>query len=135
MKVDRFILIVVMLLFELFNSRNAMAQQASLTIRLGTFISVSCVTNHVYLPSGDSGKISLDSLVFKVPGPFELQVISERVDIGKEVGSETTGHKSFIFGNRPPIAQDKGVKGINGQGQIRFPLQPQTNTCVSITAL
>lgn len=135
MKVDRFILIVVMLLFELFNSGNAMAQQASLTIRLGTFISVSCITDHVYLSSEDSGTISLDSLVFKVPGPFELRVISERVDIGKEVGCETAGNKSFIFGNRLPIVQDKGVRGIDGQGQIRFPLQPRTNTCVSITAL
>lgn len=135
MKVDRFVLIVVMLLFELFNSGNAMAQQASLTIRLGTFISVSCVTDHVYLSSQDRGITSLDSLVFKVPGPFELRVISERIDIGTEVGSEATGNKSFIFGNRPPIVQDKGVRGINGQGQIRFPLQPQTNTCVLVTAL
>lgn len=135
MKVDRFILVVVMLLFGLFNSGNAMAQQASLTIRLGNFISVGYVAEHVYLPSEDSRIISVDFLVFTVPGPFELRVISERIDIGKEVGSETTGNKSLIFGDRPPITQDKDVRGINGQGQIRFPLQPQTNTCVSITAL
>ncbi|WP_223584215.1 hypothetical protein [Sphingobacterium sp. GVS05A] len=135
MKVYRLFLIVVMLLFELFNSSNVLAQQASLTIRLGAFISVSCIPDHVYLSSGGGGTISLDSLVITVPGPFEMRVISERINIGKEIGREATGNKNFISGMRPPIAHDKGARGINGQGQITFPLQPQTNTCVSITAL
>lgn len=135
MKVDRLFLILVMLLFELFNSKNVMAQQASLTIRLATFISVSCIPGHFDLLSGSSGASSLDSLVVTVPGPFEMRVISERIEIGKGDGSEASGYKNFILGNSPVIAHNKGAKGIHGRGQITFPLLLQTNTRVSITAL
>lgn len=123
MKVDRLSLIVVMLFFELFNSRNAMAQRASLTIRMGDFISVCHIRDHVYFSSAGGGAISLDSLVVTVPGPFEMRVISEHIDIGKADGSRSAIPPAMHF-----------IR-INGLGLITFPLQSQLNTCVSITAL
>ncbi len=123
MKVDRLCLIVVMLLFELFDSRNAMAQQASLTIRMGDFISVCHIPDHVYFSSGGGGAISLDSLVVTVPGPFEMHIVSEHIDIGKADRSRSAIPPAMHF-----------IR-INGLGLITFPLQSQLNTCVSITAL
>lgn len=135
MKVSRLFLIVVTLVFELFNPSIIMAQQASLTIRLGTFISVSCIPAHVYFSLGDAQAISVDSLAVRTTGPFEMLLIKARIDIGREVDSEGEGYKSFIFENRPAIPCDKGEKIISGQRQMTFPLQPETNTFVSITAL
>lgn len=135
MNVNRLFLIVITLVFELFNPRIIMAQQASLTIRLGTFISVSCNPNQAYFSSGDARAISVDSLAVRTMGPFEMLLIGARIDIGREVDSEGEGYKNFILGNRPAISCDMGEKRISGQRQITFPLQPGTKTFVSITAL
>ncbi|MGE8377125.1 MAG: hypothetical protein ACN6PN_02215 [Sphingobacterium sp.] len=135
MKVGRLFLIVVALFFVLFNCRNAMAQQASLTIRLGTFISVGWIPDQVYFSSGDARVIAVDSLAVMALGPFEMLVISAGSDIRMGAGREGAGNKNLIFGNSSAIPCDRGVNVLNGQQQITLPLQSRVNTFVSITAL
>jgi len=135
MKVGRLFLIVLALFCVLLNSRAAMAQQASLTIRLGTFISVGWIPDHVNFSSGDARAIAVDSLAIMALGPFEMLVISTGSDFRKGADREEAENNNMIFGNRLAIPCDRGVNVLSGQQQITLPLQSRVNTFVSITAL
>lgn len=134
MKIRLLFLTVSILVFDLLYFKVVMAQQASLSIQLGTFISVNSIPA-MHDSSSVGMKISTpDSLVVSALGAFEVQVFRANIDSINSSVIEGTKNKSFPIGNRSFILNEWG-KALKGLGQIKFPLENEVETIISITAL
>lgn len=133
MKIRLLFLTVSILVFDLLYGKVVMAQYVSLSIQLETFISVNSIpaVHH----SSSVGMMSApDSLVVSALGTFEMQVFRANIDSISSSVIEGIKNKSFPIGNRPVIRNQRG-NTIKGLGQIKFPLESEVETIISITAL
>ncbi|WP_433902037.1 hypothetical protein [Sphingobacterium puteale] len=133
MKIHLLFLIVSILVIDLLYGKVVMAQYASLSIQLGTFISVNSIPAVHHSSSVDMISAP-DSLVVRALGTFEMQVFRKTIDSMSSSVIEGNKDKSFPIGNRPVLLNQRG-NTIKGLGQIKFPLESEVETIISITAL
>ncbi len=134
MKIRLLFLILSILVFDLLYSKVAIAQQASLKIQLGTFISVNSIPAVHDSSLVDMEMSAPDSLVIKALGTFEMQVFKTNIDSINSSVIEETKNKSFLIRNRSVILNER-INTIKGLGQIKLPLESGMETFISITAL
>lgn len=134
MKIRLLFLIPSILVFDLLYGKVAIAQQASLNIQLGTFISVNSTPAVHDSSLVDMEMSAPDSLVVKALGTFEMKVFRANIDSINSSVIEETKSRSFLMGNRSDKLNERG-NTIKGLGEIKLPLESAMETFISITAL